>query len=100
RVFAKPLPIEGLLDIAGTDDLVVRAWRMRGHPEFVAEREQGREEGREQGLRDALRAVVTARFGAIEADLAARIDTASTELLARWVTRAMTVATPAEIVRE
>lgn len=112
RVFAEPVPIEGLLDIAANDDLVVRAWRMRGHPEFAAEREQGRAEGREEGreegrvegreegLRDALRTVLTARFGPLEGDVAARIDRATFEMLERWIVRAATAPTAGEAVSE
>ncbi len=116
RVFAAPVLIEGLLDIAMNDDLVVRAWRLRGHPEFAAEREEGREEGRaegreegreqgheegrEQGLRRALRSVLTARFGALAVELDARIESARAERLEEWITRAAIVATAADVVRE
>jgi hypothetical protein len=94
RVFAEPLPIEGLLDIAGNDDLVVRAWRLRGHPEFEA----AREEGREHALRGALRAVMSARFGALDAELAARIDRANAELLERWIERAAIATAAGDVI--
>ncbi len=108
-VFATPLPIEGLLDIVGNDDLVVRAWRSRGHAEFAAERqegreegreqgrEEGREEGREQGLRDALHAVLTARFAGTDRECAARMEHADAALLERWLARAVIAATIDEV---
>jgi Uma2 family endonuclease len=96
RVFAQPLPIQGLLDIAANDDLVVRAWRLRGHPEFLAERE----EGREDGLRAALRLVVNARFGNLDNELAVRIERADAATIERWITRVGTATTAADVISD
>jgi hypothetical protein len=43
-----PIPAEALFDADRADDAVVRAWRTKRHPEFLAEREAGRAEGRGQ----------------------------------------------------
>ncbi|MFN0252825.1 MAG: Uma2 family endonuclease [Kofleriaceae bacterium] len=120
RVFAAPIPIEGLLDIAANDDLVVRAWRMRGHPEFVAEREQGREQGREEGreegrekgreegrergredgLRAALLLVMAARFGSLDSELVSRIERANAQALEVWIARAGGAGTLSDVFDE
>jgi hypothetical protein len=46
---AVPIPIDALLDAARADDAIARALRVKRHPEFVAEREEGRMEGRAEG---------------------------------------------------
>ena len=46
---AVPIPIPALLDAARSDDAIVRAFRAKRHPEFLAERQEGRAEGREEG---------------------------------------------------
>jgi hypothetical protein len=46
---AVPIPIEALLDAALADAAMARALRVKRHPEFVAEREEGRTEGRVEG---------------------------------------------------
>lgn len=49
--FVRPLPTLALLQAAAADGAVLRALRMKGHPEIEAVREEGREEGRVEGLR-------------------------------------------------
>lgn len=49
-VLAVPIPIDALLDAARADDAIPRAWRVKRHPEFIAERAEGRAEGLAQGL--------------------------------------------------
>jgi Uma2 family endonuclease len=51
---AVPLPVAPLIDAARADDAVVRAFRARRHPEFLAERAEGERIGREQGRLEAL----------------------------------------------
>ncbi|HSK04458.1 MAG TPA: hypothetical protein VK932_24555, partial [Kofleriaceae bacterium] len=46
---AVPIPIEALLDAARADDAIARALRVKRHPEFLAEREEGRAEGEARG---------------------------------------------------
>ena len=47
---AVPIPIEAMLEAARADDAVVRAWRAKRHPEFLAERAEGQAEGRAEAL--------------------------------------------------
>jgi hypothetical protein len=58
---AVDLPIAALLDVGRTDDTVATALRLRRHPEFVAERDEGRAEGRAAALAEAVIAVLEAR---------------------------------------
>jgi Uma2 family endonuclease len=46
---AVPIPIDALLDAALADDAIARALRVKRHPEFLAEREEGRAEGEARG---------------------------------------------------
>ncbi|HWO24574.1 MAG TPA: Uma2 family endonuclease [Kofleriaceae bacterium] len=50
RALAVPMPIAALLDTALADDAIVRAWRAKRHPEFMAERAEGRAEGLVKGV--------------------------------------------------
>jgi hypothetical protein len=50
RALAVPVPTDALLDAARADDAIVRAWRAKRHPEFVAERLEGEVEGLVRGL--------------------------------------------------
>jgi hypothetical protein len=43
---AVPLPIAALFDATLADDAIVRAFRAKRHPEFIAERAEGRAEGK------------------------------------------------------
>jgi hypothetical protein len=47
---AVPIAIAVLLDVALADDAIVHAWRVRRHPEFVAERAAGKAQGLAKGL--------------------------------------------------
>ena len=62
---AVPLPVDALLEAVLADDAIVRAWRMKRHPEFIAEREEGRAEGeargRAEGRAEGLLAVLVLR---------------------------------------
>jgi Uma2 family endonuclease len=60
-VLAAPVPVGALLDAVAADGAVARAYRLRRHPEFLAEREEGREEGRVAGLAQAVLAVLVSR---------------------------------------
>ncbi|HSK04543.1 MAG TPA: hypothetical protein VK932_24980, partial [Kofleriaceae bacterium] len=46
---AVPIPLDALLDAALADDAIAHALRVKRHPEFVAEREEGRAEGEARG---------------------------------------------------
>jgi hypothetical protein len=46
---AVPIPIDALLDAALADNAIARALRVKRHPEFLAEREDGRAEGEARG---------------------------------------------------
>jgi Uma2 family endonuclease len=50
--FVQPLPALALLQAATADGAVLRALRMKGHPEFDAVREEGREQGLRVGILD------------------------------------------------
>jgi hypothetical protein len=64
RVLAVPISIAVLLDVSLADDAVVRAWRAKRHPEFIAERAEGRREGEAAGKADGLAEGVLAVLGA------------------------------------
>jgi hypothetical protein len=80
---AVAIPIEALLDIARADDAIVRAFRAKHHPEFVAERAEGRAE--------ALLVVLAA--GGLEATEAERrriLEERDLGRLDRWLAAART----------
>jgi len=67
-------------------------------------REQGLEQGREQGRREGraqtrrmLGRILTKRFGAVPAEVQARVDAASAEELERWADRAIDASSLDEV---
>jgi hypothetical protein len=64
RALAVPIPIAAVPDVSLVDDAIVRAWRAKRHPEFIAEREEGRMEGEAAGKADGLAKVLLAVLGA------------------------------------
>ncbi|MBX3227616.1 MAG: hypothetical protein KIT84_14775 [Labilithrix sp.] len=60
-------------------------------------RQEGREEGQQVATRDALVLVLRARFGGVEPATEQTLQAASLEQLSRWLERAVTAATAAEV---
>jgi flagellar biosynthesis/type III secretory pathway protein FliH len=54
---------------------------------------QGRNEGRNEGQADILHRLLTRRFGALPASIAARLQTATRDQLELWADRVLTAAT-------
>jgi Uma2 family endonuclease len=52
--FATPLPIAAIIDAARRDAAIVRAFRVKRHPEFAEERAEGHAEGRAEGRAEGL----------------------------------------------
>jgi len=86
---AVAIPIEAMLEAARADDAVVRAWRAKRHPEFLAERA----EGEARGLATALLLVLSAR--GLEATAAERsriLEERDLSRLERWIVAAANCA--------
>jgi Putative restriction endonuclease len=97
------LPIRALLDAALSDDAIVRAWRAKRHPEFVAERAEGRAEGAAEGeargLVKGLLAVLAGRgLEPTEAERRQLLAEHDVGRLERWLAAARTCAGIADLL--
>ncbi|MDX2086785.1 MAG: Uma2 family endonuclease [Kofleriaceae bacterium] len=97
---AVPLPIRALVDAAHAEAAMVRAFRERRHPEFVAEREEGREEGQAQTSRAILTKLLLQKFGPLSPADLQRIATAELAQLERYLERVLTSATVAQVLAD
>ncbi|WP_437785758.1 hypothetical protein [Sorangium sp. So ce1097] len=61
-------------------------------------RAQGRAQGRVQGRAQMLLELLTARFGALPAEVSARILAADEATLVTWTTRVITAPTPEDVL--
>jgi hypothetical protein len=108
---AVPIPIDALLDAALADDAIAHALRVKRHPEFVAEREEGHAEGEARGrVEGEARGRVEGRVEGLFAVLALRgLDPTEDERrrilaerdpdrLARWLAAARTCADVATLL--
>ena len=94
---AVPIPIHALLDAALADDAVVRAWRAKRHPEFVAERTEGERvgeaRGRAEGRVDGLLVVLAMRgLDPTEDERRRLLEEQDLGRLERWLAAAGTCA--------
>jgi Uma2 family endonuclease len=106
-VLRNPVPVEALFDRSSAHKLALRNLLQReGYADLEGVRkegreqgrEQGREEGRVQGLRDALQAIVRTRDFALGSAEVARIASChEAALLERWIERAMTAKSAADM---
>jgi len=97
--FAVPLPIDALLDAALANDAIVRAWRRRRHPEFIAERAEGEAEGEARGRAGALLIMLTSRgFEPTEHERHRILQERDLDRLGRWVVAAQACANVAELL--
>lgn len=101
---AVPLPISALVDAAHAEAAMVRAFRERRHPEFIAEREEGREQGRQEGRVAALRAMLTTllvqKHGPLAPSQVARLEQAGATQLERYLDRVLTATTLEDVLAE
>jgi hypothetical protein len=98
---AAPLPIEVMIHAARADDAVARALLVKRNPVLEATRARDRAEGHAAGKAEAVIAIVTVR--GLSPDHASRARILGERDLARldrWITRAMTCATIAELFTE
>jgi hypothetical protein len=104
----EPVIIEDLVNIA--EEIKLEAWeeglaegrakglaegRAKGLAEGLAE---GRAEAHVTTLRATLERLATRRFGALPADAAARIASATTDDLERWIDRVLTATSPTDLL--
>ncbi len=87
-----PVPVAALVDAAVADDATVRAYRIKRHPEFLAEREAGRV--------DVLRKLLVLKFGSIAPAFEARIAAATPAALDGYLERILTTTTLADVFAE
>jgi len=97
------LPIDALLDAARADDAIVRAWRRKRHPEFIAERAEGEAageaKGRAEGRAEALVMMLTRRGLEPTEDERRRIlQERDLGRLGRWLSAALTCTDIAELL--
>jgi hypothetical protein len=93
-----PLPIEALIRNAKADDSVARALLAKSNPVLVQDRAEGEAEGRAKGKAEAVIVLLTARGIALDAATHERIlGERDTQQLDRWIVRAATCATLAEL---
>jgi hypothetical protein len=86
---AIPLEVEAMIDAAGPDDAIVRAWRAKRHHEFVAERAEGRAEGRAEALAEGVLVVLAGRgLEPTEDEHRALLGERDVSRLARWLAAA------------
>ncbi|HEX4419907.1 MAG TPA: Uma2 family endonuclease [Kofleriaceae bacterium] len=100
-----PLPVEAMIHAAKADDAIARALLAKGNPVFVQKLAEGRAEGvaegRAEGLAEAVIMVLTARDLALDEAIRQRIlDEHDAPRLERWIVRAMSCATVAELFTE
>jgi len=98
-----PLPIEALIHAAKADDAVARALIARDNPVIKAvrakDRAEGRVEGKVEGKVESLLAVLSARGIALDGTTREQIlDQHDQAQLDRWIARAATRATLAEVL--
>lgn len=83
----------------GTLDRLLREGHERGRAEGKAEgRTEGKAEGRTEAMRMVLTGLLQRRFGALRAETAARVETASFEQLQSWTDRVLDVASVEELL--
>jgi Uma2 family endonuclease len=100
-VLAAPLPIEALIHAAKTDDAVARALLLKHNPVLEAARAQDRVTAKAEGKAEALLVILAARGVSLPPAARARIlDERDLERLDRWIARAMTCTTVAEMWAE
>ena len=108
RALALPLPLQDLVVAAKADDAVARALLAKQNPVLVAAltearvegREHGRAEGRAEGKAEAIVAFLTARGLTVStADARALRAAGDPALLNRWLAKAATCRTVAELLR-
>jgi hypothetical protein len=93
RVLAVPILIGVMLDVALADDAVVRAWRAKRHPEFIAERAEGEAAGEAKGLAKGVFAILVSRgLEPTEEERRRLIAERDLGRLERWLTAARTCA--------
>jgi hypothetical protein len=106
---AVPLPIEALIRNAKADDSVARALLAKRNPVLVQDRArgraeghaQGRAEGHAQGKAEAVIVLLTARDIALDSATRERIlGERDVQQLDRWIVRAATCATLAELLTD
>lgn len=98
---AAPLPVDAVVHAVKADDAVANALLAKQNPVLVAavteSRVEGRAQGRVEGLREALLLVLAQRGLAVEPSHRARILDGDLAQLERWLQRAVTCSSVAEL---
>ncbi len=99
----RPLPIQALLDAASSDDAVARALLQKRVPALEVAIAEGEARGEATGelrmAREAISMVLQSRGVEVPAEVARAIaDCHDSSKLRRWLKRAATAATAAEVV--
>ena len=98
---AVPLPIEALIRNAKADDSIARALLAKRNPVLVQDRAEGKAEGRAEGKAEAVMVLLTARGIAVDGATRERIlGERDAEQLDRWIVRAASCATLAELLTD
>jgi hypothetical protein len=98
---AVALPIEALIRNAKADDPVAHALLAKRNPVLVQDRAEGKAEGRAEGKAEAVIMLLTARGIAVGGATRERIlGERDAEQLDRWIVRAASCATLAELLAD
>ncbi len=82
------------VDLDQLDTPAVRHWIDRGRQQGL---EQGREQGREEGQRELLLEMIADRFGAVPAEVDARVRSAGSDDLRLWTRRLLSAASLSDV---
>ncbi len=99
------MPVAAILDAAAADDTVARALDAKGNPVIRGIRDEGKAEGKIEGrIEGQVEAILTvlAGRGLDPSDAVRRRILSTTELatLERWLLKAVTAASPEEVVED
>jgi hypothetical protein len=104
RCLVRPMPTAALLDAALADDAIAQALLVKRPPSLESALTEAREQGREQGLEEerarSILMILSERGLPVSDDVRAAITACrDREQLDRWLRRAITAASAADVLR-